>query len=535
MKFTNGTPSVALLALLVSSSALATAERPQLKDYSSYTDFLRAVVDYTKNDGEMPASEKQCRDDDGGAGGSSDKKKNACNQKEATGEARLPDTGAPTGSDTDPMIDGSASAEGSNELDDLSGAEGADQAGLAEMDSADMGDPDSAGVAASAGGSGSSSDQARNATGDSLEQAIDLARDGLNPVYVDPSNTRTTFSSFPMEPIDSGDLAQVSLIDALSGLSMSTRDPRIRLNINPSNLTNPAAVADARQDAEDYELVLEPFAVQQELLTTYLDFDNNNFVWTTDGNYYSVVYASPAYIGEDGVRLEFSSQSSVRVAIVDSDGFTGSPSAGAVVIDPLNIKTNTIVASLFAVEDNGDPGLLAKVDITDGIEIDLGDTKVGVATATRNSDGGWNIGRVKNFLYFGADSKLSILMDSPMEVLLTNPTKGNNTPLMRLNASIDHISLSQIALLDSTDGNGIHIGRVTMSNIQMINTAVYFENDTIRVDMGKGADNLRMAIENIVLGGSLQDRAYGNLPPSIGDVEVSLSTKDNMQITLRSH
>ena len=534
MKFNNGTPSVALLALLVSSSALATAERPQLKDYSSYTDFLRAVVDYTKNDGEMPASEQQCRDGESSAGGSSVEKKNACNQKQVTTEARLLDTGAAKGSDADPMIDGSASAEGSDGLDDLGGAEGADQAGLAEMDNANMGDADSAGVAASAGGAGSS-DQARNATGDSLEQAIDLARDGLNPVYVDPSNTRTTFSSFPMEPIDSGDLAQVSLIDALSGLTMSTRDPRIRLSINPTNLTNPTAVADARQSAEDYELALEPFAVQQELLTTYLDFDNNNFVWTTDGNYYSVVYASPAYIGDDGVRLEFSSQSSVRVAIVDSDGFTGSRSAGAVVIDPLNIKTNTIVASLFAVEDNGDPGLLAKVDITDGIEIDLGDTKVGVATATRNSDGGWNIGRVKNFLYFGADSKLSILMDSPMEVLLTNPTNGTNTPLMRLNASIDHISLSQIALLDSTDGNGIHIGRVTMSNIQMINTAVYFENDTIRVDMGKGADNLRMAIENIVLGGSLQDRANGNLPPSIGDVEVSLSTNDNMQITLRSH
>ncbi|MDO8268637.1 MAG: hypothetical protein Q7T32_12510 [Moraxellaceae bacterium] len=535
MKINNGTPSVALLALLISSSALANAERPQLKDYSSYTDFLRAVVDYTKNDGEMPASEQQCRDGESSEGGSSVEKKNACNQKEVTTEARLLDTGAANGSDTDPMIDGSASAEGSDELDGLSGAEGADQAGLAEMDSADMGDPDSAGVAASAGGSGPAGDQASNATGDSLEQAIDLARDGLNPVYVDPSNTRTTFSSFPMEPIDSGDLAQVSLIDALSGLTMSTRDPRIRLNINPSNLTNPAAVADARQGAEDYELALEPFAVQQELLATYLNFDNNNFVWTTDGNYYSIVYANPAYIGEDGVRLEFSSQSSVRVAIVDSDGFTGSRSAGAVVIDPLNIKTNTIVASLFAVEDNGEPGLLAKVDITDGIEIDLGNTKVGVATATRNSDGGWNIGRVKNFLYFGADSKLSILMESPMEVLVTNPTNGTNTPLMRLNASIDHISLSEIALLDSTDGNGVHFGRVTMSNIQMINTAVYFENDTIRVDMGKGADNLRMAIENIVLGGSLQDRANGNLPPSIGDVEVSLSTKDNMQITLRSH
>jgi hypothetical protein len=42
--------------------------------------------------------------------------------------------------------------------------------------------------------------------------------------------------------------------------------------------------------------------------------------------------------------------------------------------------------------------------------------------------------------------------------------------------------------------------------------AYYFENGTIRVDMGKGANNLHVAMERVVIGGSLQDRANGTLP-----------------------
>lgn len=519
MNIRNGIPgSLTLLALLISSHALAVSERPQLRNYGSYTDFLRAVVDFTKNDGTPSSSDRECRDKENGEGGPQDKQ-NTCKSKDSPGEngisGQAGDAGRPNESGAG---DAARANDDMNSLDDLSDTGNATGASDTSGDAQDMNAPDA------------------------LEQAIAQARDGLIQRYVDNSNTRTTYSSFPMQPVDAGDLAQVSLIDALTGLMITERDAKIRLNIDPSRFTDPLAQVDSRQLSDDKTLNLDGIALQQALINNILPFAGGNFIWSINGgNYYSVVHVNPSYIDGNGLSLSFSAQASVRAAIVDSDGWLQAdgnqytPSAGAIVIDPLNIKTNTIVANLFARKDGaGNTSVIASLDAQGEIAFDLSNTSIGVASATRNGST-WTIGEARNFMAFGPSSVLSIRMNEPMETILSNPDNNTNTPLLRINGSLSQLTLSEIALLDGSSKQGIHFGRVTISNLAMVNTSVFFENDTIRVDMGKGTDNLRMTIENLVLGGTMQDRANGTLPPAIGDIESAVSTPDNMQITLRAH
>lgn len=511
MKRIAGLPvAMTALALLVGSSVQAATERPQLKDYATYNDFMRAVVDYTrKND--ASGADRECRDDEVDADGQPTDKENPCRPK------LVRQDGIPLGA--------AASSSGSR-ADSDSAATGAlspedNAAALDELDS---------------GSDASLATDDSTSTGDALEQAIALARDGLNPVYSDPNNTRTTFRSFPMQPIESDDLAAVSLIDALTGLLITTNNSRMRLNIDPSQLTNQLATEDSRVFSDNISLNLENFEIESLLISNIFGFETGNIVWPTDGDYYSVVTATPSLIADNGISLAFSTDARLRMAIVDSDGLpsAGIPRAGAVTIDPLRITTNTIMANLFAVDDgNGSTGVLATLDITDGIVIDLSNTQVGVAGATRNSSGGWNLSRISNFLYFGDNSQLSIRTNSPLEVMLTNPDNAATDPLITVNGSFDNIALSSLSLMDNNSGGGLHIDRVTISNLALVNTSVYFNNsnNSIRVDMGNSLNNLRMVLENIVLGGPL-DRA--SRPAGIGDAEVRV-TNAQLEMTLQPH
>lgn len=101
-------------------------------------------------------------------------------------------------------------------------------------------------------GGATGSPEQEESSPDALEQAIAQARDGHNPHYVDSSNTRTTFRSFPMQPIDSSDLAQISLLDALT---------------------------DERLASDDLTLNLDDREFQKALLNNTLPFANNNLTW----------------------------------------------------------------------------------------------------------------------------------------------------------------------------------------------------------------------------------------------------------------
>lgn len=512
MKRIAGLPvAMTALALLVGSSVQAATARPQLKDYATYNDFMRAVVDYTRQN-EGSGADRECREDEVDAEGQPTDKENPCRPK------LVRQDGVPLGA--------APSSSGSRESSDSA------TDGSLPPDEAD---PSLDGQEVT-GDDGLATDDSTGSTGDAMEQAIALARDGLNPVYSDPNNTRTTFRSFPMQPIESDDLAAVSLIDALTGLMVVTNDSRMRLNIDPSQLTNQQATEDSRMFSDDISLNLENFEIESLLISNIFGFETGNIVWPTDGTYYSVVTATPSLISDNGIGLGFSADARVRMAIVDSDGLAsaGIPRAGAITIDPLRITTSTIMANLFAVDDgNGSTGVLATLDISDGIVVDLSNTQVGVAGATRNSSGGWNLSRISNFFYFGDNSQLSIRTNSPLEVLLTNPDDAATDPLITVSGSFDNVSLSSLSLMDNNSGGGLHIDRVTISNLALVNTSVYFNNadNSIRVDMGNSLNNLRMVLENIVLGGPL-DRA--SRPAGIGDAEIRV-TNASLEMTLQPH
>jgi hypothetical protein len=343
-----------------------------------------------------------------------------------------------------------------------------------------------------------------------------------------------------MQPVEASDLASVTFIDALGGLLVDTRNSKIRLSIDPNTMINPLTLIDDRLGADALALNLDGFAFQQLLFNNVSPFFGGNFVWETGGNYYSIVNANPSFIDNNGIGLAFSTQARVRAAVVDSDGWISSanpntPASGAFVIDPLNITTGTINANLWAIPSaTGNTGIRVLLDTQSDIVVDLSNTQLGVASATRNGTG-WDIGPANNFMAFGADSVLNIRLNGPLETVLSNPDTATNTPLVRINGSISRMSLGNIALLDGSSKEGIHIGRFTISNLAMVNTSVFFENDAIRVDLGKGVDNLHIAMERIVLGGSMSDLANGTLPPAIGDAEMRIKTPDNIQIILSAH
>jgi hypothetical protein len=344
MNIKKGLPgSIALLALLISGGVQATAERPQLKNFDSYTDFLRAVVAYTRGDDPSSLGERACSDDEVGPDGAPIDKQNPCSPTPATENTPLADD-----SSADSAQDGIA-------MDDVGSLDDLDS--LDSLDTLDNPDGSSA--------SNNPVTMEENTTpapasstpsGDTLEQAIALARDGLNPTYIDPESNRTTFRSFPMQPVESDDLAAVTFIDALTGLLVDTRNSQVRLNIDPNSMTNSLAQSDDRVSADGLSFNLNNIEFQQLLLSNVAPFFGGDFVWTTEGNYYAIVNASPYFIDDNGVALEFSTQARVRAAIVDSDGWISganpnAPTAGAFVIDPLNITTGTISARLWAIQD----------------------------------------------------------------------------------------------------------------------------------------------------------------------------------------
>jgi hypothetical protein len=102
MNIKKGLPgSIALLALLISTGSQATTERPQLKNYSSYNDFMRAVVDYAKNDGAPSSDMRECDDPEVGPDGKPTDKLNPCLPKQPTGNEPAADaTSAASGQDT---------------------------------------------------------------------------------------------------------------------------------------------------------------------------------------------------------------------------------------------------------------------------------------------------------------------------------------------------------------------------------------------------------------------------------------------------
>lgn len=494
--------TAALMMALTCTTSAANTERPQLKDYSSYTEFLRAVVDYAKGDGNEGATARECRDNEVGPDGEPLDKENPCRVKEPALHA--------WGKDSSVTPTERSAGDSTLFLDDGGADAGDDQEAGSRVDE------------------------------DPLERAVALARDGLNPTFYDPSSTRTTFRSFPMSPIDASDLADVSLIDALTGLIVTTRDNTIRLDIDPSRFGDLLTLADERIGADNNALQLDGIAFQQTLLNNIVPFAGGNFIWSTEGTYYSVVNATPSFIDDNGIGLSFSTQARVRAAIVDSDGWISSenpdtPTAGALVIDPLSLSTGTINASLWAINDaTGNTSVRALITSQDDLVVDLSNTALGVASATRTSNS-WTIGAANTFMAFGNDSKLTITLDSPIETILANPDSASNTPLVQINGSIARLSLSNISLLDGSSKHGIHVGRYTISNLVMANTSIYFENEAIRINLGKGASNLHLGLERIVLGGTLQDAANKTLPAAIGDAEMLITTPDNMQITLRAH
>lgn len=461
-------PLLPLLLAMTATAAASTAQRPQPSDYPNFNAYVRALVDYRNQTAATPApgqADSLCRDAD-----STGKKKQAsCDEQKA---------------DT-PL--------------DPTQAQAADDS-LAEHDD--------------------------RPAQDSLEAAIDRARSGWTPGYSD--NTRSNSRNFPLKPVSSEELENVSLIDLLSGFL-----PGARGNASPAQTL-------AQGEAGNDETPQTDLAVTDSLLSGSIaqlpaqafnevrDLLFNGIVILDDG--YALSWGGSYINPDNSLHLDINSRVRSKVSLVDRDGMPGTSydQAGALVFDRLNLDIIGLGVDVSAVNGSGlDHGkVVAGINLPNGLVIDLSNTRMGAAGATARSDGGWDIGEPVHFLHFGDNAKITLAKGAKIENVITAPTA--TTPLVTLNGNLGDISISDISLLDNNDGGSIHIGRYGLTGLNFVDAKIFINGDTVKIDTGTGLTNVGVSIERLALGSA--DDAH-----TVGDFYASGIRAVHNTITVQPH
>ncbi|MDI1302492.1 MAG: hypothetical protein PSX71_11340 [bacterium] len=353
----------------------------------------------------------------------------------------------------------------------------------------------------------------------SLEDAISR---GVADTRTDDLSTstrpRSTFSSFPLNPITANDLSQAG-VSGLLGLFKSlvlqdqtSASANQQLNYDNKPVTN----ADPRISNDIASMLYT------QVVTETLAMGGN--VVLKDGSGHVDVIAK---IAGTGLQLQLSSNVRTGLYIVDQDGYPGSSfdQAGAVVVNSLGISVPDMTINIQGVHRSSSTSDLIEMQISSpaAITVDLSGTTIGVADAVRD---GSKIGLATNFLRFGPHSVLSIAPGMTMNTMLSRPD-GTTTPLVTLNGNIGSIKLQDISLLD----NGLsvfNIGSLGIDGIQLVNTRVYIDGQRIIVDAGTGINNASISLERLSLGDGMSSTM-------LGDIYVSHINVVNNRMTVEAH
>lgn len=349
---------------------------------------------------------------------------------------------------------------------------------------------------------------------ESLEDAVAKAQSGWTPGYTDTS--RSTSKSFPLTPISSDDLNRVDSPDSISGLaalSNNTLD-QLKPNRDVSNERNLASDERVRSDVR-YATMLNVQLEAYDMLggTIFLEDDSG----------YAVVDIETNKLTDGGLHLGLSAKLRARVAFVDKDGLPGSyPRAGAVVMDPLRLDIKNLGVDIHGMQRGNQRYIQVDSYLGGGLQVDLSRTRIGTASWL----GGRRTGEMSPFLAIGEGGQLNIASGTMIRTTLTRPDA--HTPFATVNGRIGDLSLSDISLIDNDDGGVIHIGKLSITGINLVDTKVYFDNGAIRLDTGRGLTNVGVRIERLALGAA--DDAH-----VVGDFYARGMRINSNVITIRAH
>lgn len=470
-----GTPRlVAALPLLLAASLAVAAERPRPESFPDYAKYIQALFDYDralelearikKKDDSGSAASKLCRDDGSGGDGGDDKKKNSCEGKELLVENPIPEE-----------------AE--------------------HPESTAAGEPDPTRT---------------NLPIEDLDEAIARAQVRMPELKDDLAAQRSTFSSFPLAEVGAMDLSQ-SGVSGLLGL----------FNLNSGSLQSPPPTTIGLRPGSSYSL--DPDGEERvtvgDLIFNLTQLDNFLLGLTVSGNAVTS-FSSEASVNGDSIDIAMSSTTRIApLYIVDRSG-TDVPTrleAGAIAIDQLGIIIPRLEVNIRGVKSTSNDSLLQiGAYLPYGVTVDFANTRIGASSANVE---GTEIGPATDFLVFGPQSQLTVAGGTRVTMELGVP--DYNTPLLTLNGRIGEIVLNDMSLL-SRGYSAISIGRITLRNINLVNTRVYVEEDKFTLDAGTGLTNVELGVERVYLG-SVPQGGY------VGDFYMKETRVHNLRMTAAPH
>lgn len=468
-----GTPRlVAALPLLLAASLALAAERPRPEAFPDYAKYIQALFDYDRALEQEARSKK--KDDSGsaasklcrddGGGGGDDKKKNSCEGKELLVENPIPEE-----------------AE--------------------HPESTAVGQPDPTQT---------------NLPIEDLDEAIARAQVRMPELKDDLAAPRSTFSSFPLAEVGAMDLSQ-SGVSGLLGL----------FNLNSGSLQGQPPTTISLRPGSSYSL--DPDGEERvtvgDLIFNLTQLDNLLLGLTASGNTVTS-FSSEATANGDSIDIAMSSSTLISpLYIVDRDG-TDVPTrreAGAIAIDRLGIIIPRLEVNIRGVKSTSNDSLLQiGAYLPYGVTVDFANTHIGAADANVE---GTQIGPPTDFLVFGPQSQLTVAGGTRVTMELGVP--DYNTPLLTLNGRIGEIALTDMSLL-SRGYSAISIGRITLRNINLVNTRVYVEEDKFTLEAGTGLTNVELGVERVYLGSALQG-GY------VGDFYMKETRVHNLRMTAAPH
>lgn len=339
-----------------------------------------------------------------------------------------------------------------------------------------------------------------------------LANKGNLQPADDTDAVRSTFRSFRLSQLGTGDLDSIGL----GGLRpISNPDQRPRIEVSTDDLFGRVLNPSVRDINDNSSIILKRAGFEGLIANTILFLENDGYARI----------AVDVKRADGGMDLVVSTEVRATIGIVDDDGLSNTPlagrgfdPAGALVVGPFKVNAENLQIGLRGVP-NGDR-IVSTVYAPNGITVDMTGTKLGVADAIAGTN---SFGTSTTF--FAIDGILRIAPGMTLRAELAAPDANN--ALITLNSNIGDISLSGLRLIDNNSGGEVSIGQVGVSGINLVNTRVLFENDTIVLETGTGLTNVGVSLERIAFGST----AAGYL----GDVYVNNANIGNATIRIREH
>lgn len=154
------------------------------------------------------------------------------------------------------------------------------------------------------------------------------------------------------------------------------------------------------------------------------------------------------------------------------------------------------------------------------IYVDLSGTRIGAAGAHDEDEDGYYalVGESADFLAFGRESLLTIGAGTRVNAAIGRPN-GTRSAFVTLNGRVGDINIADISLLTDANGNGIHIGNFGIRNIALVNSRIFLDRQKVVLDVGSGLSNMEMDIERLRLGSDELSPVVGDFYATGGNLQ----------------